>query len=125
MWAAPRCLPAAPEERPLPAGGEGAANSLRAALHREGAASHLTRPGWEKGRGFLSRFGFTVPLAGMEKSWELPFGLSLWAERARPRPAASQGLLPPRTGGSQHGDTSSSSAGLQAWLLSSVQGPTG
>lgn len=30
MWAGPQCLPAAPEERPLPAGGEGAANSLRA-----------------------------------------------------------------------------------------------
>lgn len=47
MWAGPQGLSAAPQEKPIPAGGEGAADSLKCsppALHREGAASHLIRP---------------------------------------------------------------------------------
>lgn len=123
MWAGPQCLSAAPEERPLPAGGEGAANSLRAPSSAQGGSClspYPTCPGWEKGRGFLSRFSFTVPLPGMEMRaaiWPLPL-----AEGIRPSPAASQGLLLPRTAGSQHRDTSSSSPGLQAWFFISVQG---
>lgn len=83
---------------------QGKSSSPRA-LHREGAANHChpTCPGWEIGRGFLSRFSFSVPLPGMEKSSEQPFGRSLWQRGPGPVLLPHSGCCSPRQVGPNTG----------------------
>lgn len=95
MWAGPQGLAAAPQERPPPAAGQGAAASLGAALRREGAASHLSLAGKTERFSFQIQFhraGDGEELGGSSRL-AAPFGRG-----ARPAPLPHGGCWSPAQG---------------------------